>query len=64
MIPTPTLRGAEGEAILLAKLQIPKSKLQTNPNIKTQNPKRFEHWYLDEKNQIFLSFVSDLVLGI
>jgi hypothetical protein len=34
-----------GVAILLAKFQIPKSKLQTNPNIKIQNPKRFEHWY-------------------
>jgi hypothetical protein len=28
------------------KIQISKSKLQTNPNIKIQNRERFEHWYL------------------
>jgi hypothetical protein len=34
-------------AISLAKFQIPKSNLQTNPNIKILDFKGFEHWCFD-----------------
>jgi hypothetical protein len=51
----PTCRGV---AISLAKFQIPKSKLQTNPNIKIPSSKLFGHLYF------VFDIVWDLVLEI